>query len=269
MPPDKKVNNDIYRQMGHAWRDDDVGAFSSIRFTVNPVRFGYFHRVLGQERMLERGKRKVLDVGCGGGFLAEELARAEFDVTGVDPASETIETARAHAAMSKLNVEYCVGSGEQLPFPEASFDHVTCCDVLEHVDDVDDVDRVIGEIARVLKPDGLFFYDTVNRTLRSKLVVIKIMQDWSSTAIASVSNGHVWEKFIKPAELVASLKRHGLDPREMRGISPRGNPIGAWLNLRRRARGQIGFEELGRRLGLHESGELSISYMGYAVRRAG
>jgi len=95
------------------------------------------------------------------------------------------------------------------------------------------------------------------------------MQDWPSTAIASVPNGHVWEKFIKPAELVKSLERHRLDQREMRGIWPRGNPIGAWLNLRRRARGHINFKELGRRLGLHESGDLSISYMGYAARRAG
>jgi len=266
MQSDKKVNNDIYRHMGHAWWDDDVGAFSSIRFMVNPVRFGYFQRVLDQERMLELGKRKLLDVGCGGGLLAEEFARAGFEVTGIDPAPETIETARAHASTSKLNIEYRIGCGEQLPFPDASFDHVACCDVLEHVDDVD---RVIGEIARVLRPDGLFFYDTVNRTLRSKIVVIKIGQDWPSTAIASVSNGHVWEKFIKPAELVKSLKRHSLDQLDMRGISPRGNLIGAWLNLRRRARGHFGFEELGRRLGLHESGDLSISYMGYAARRAG
>ena len=266
MQSDRKVNNDIYRHMGHAWWDEDVGAFSSIRFTVNPVRFGYFRRVLDQERMIERGKRKLLDVGCGGGLLSEELARVGFEVTGIDPAPETIETARAHAATSKLDIEYRIGSGEQLPFPDASFDHVACCDVLEHVDDVD---RVIGEIARVLRPDGLFFYDTVNRTFRSKIVVIKVMQDWPSTAIASVSNGHVWEKFIKPAELVKSLERHRLDQREMRGISPRGNPIGAWLNLRRRARGQIDFKELGRRLGLHDSDDLSISYMGYAARRAG
>jgi 2-polyprenyl-6-hydroxyphenyl methylase/3-demethylubiquinone-9 3-methyltransferase len=128
---------------------------------------------------------------------------------------------------------------------------------------------VIGEIARVLRPDSLVFYDTVNRTFRSKIVVIKVMQDWPSTAITSVPNGHVWEKFIKPAALVKSLERHRLDPREIRGISPRGNPIGAWQSLRRRARGQIDFKELGRRLGLHESGNLSISYMGYAARRAG
>lgn len=149
MQANRKVNNDIYRNMGHAWWDDSAGAFSSIRFTVNPVRFGYFRRVLNQERMLECGKRKFLDVGCGGGYLAEEFARAGFEVTGVDPAPETIETARSHASTSKLNIDYRIGSGEQLPFADESFDHVACCDVLEHVDDVD---RVIGEIARVLRP---------------------------------------------------------------------------------------------------------------------
>lgn len=266
MQSDEKVNNDIYRHMGHAWWDDDVGEFSSIRFTVNPVRFGYFQHVLNQERMLERGKRKLLDVGCGGGILAEEFARAGFEVTGIDPAPEAIETARAHASTSKLNIEYRVGFGERLPFPDGSFDHLACCNVLEHVDDVD---RVIGEIARVLRSDGLFFYDTANRTFLSKFVVIKVMQDWPSTAIASVSNGHVWDKFIKPSELVTLLHRHGLDQRELRGISPRSNPIATWLNLRRRAKGRLTFSELGRRLGLHESRDLSISYMGYAARRVG
>ena len=121
----------------------------------------------------------------------------------------------------------------------------------------------------MLRPNGLFFYDTVNRTFLSKIVVIKVMQDWPSTSIASVPNGHVFEKFIKPEELVKVLECHGLDQREMRGISLRSNPISAWLNLRRRARGEITFKELGRRIGLHESGDLSISYMGYAARKAG
>lgn len=259
-----RVNNDVYRRLGHVWWDDDVGEFSTIRFWINPVRFGYFEHVLKREKMLERGQRKLLDVGCGGGLLAEEFARAGFKVTGIDPAPETIETARAHAAASGLSIEYEIGSGEHLPFPEGSFDNVACCDVLEHVDDVN---RVIGEIARLLKPGGLFLYDTVNRTFMSKLAVIKVMQEWPSTAIAAVPNGHVWERFIKPVELVTLLDRHRLDQREMRGISTRRNPIAIWLDFRRRVKGQITFKELGRRLALHESDDLSVSYMGYGVKR--
>jgi 2-polyprenyl-6-hydroxyphenyl methylase/3-demethylubiquinone-9 3-methyltransferase len=258
-----RVNNDLYRRMGHAWWDDDVGEFSTIRFFVNPVRFRYFERVLTQERVIASGKRKLLDVGCGGGLLAEQFARLGFEVTGIDPAPETIETARAHANASGLSIEYETGSGENLPFSEESFDHVACCDVLEHVDDVD---RVISEITRVLKPGGLFLYDTINRTFMSKLAVIKVMQEWQSTAFAE-PNLHVWERFIKPAELVTLLERRGLDQREMRGISiRRRNPLATLLDFRRRVQGKITFRELGRRLDFHESGDLRVSYMGYATK---
>ena len=207
MKPDREVNNDIYRRLGHTWWDDDVGGFSTLRFWINPVRFGYFKRVIDREQAFALGRRKLLDVGCGGGLLAEEFARLGFEVTGIDPAPETIDTARAHAASSGLSIEYQTGVGEHLPFPETSFDHVACCDVLEHVDDVD---RVIGEIARVLRPGGLLFYDTINRTLTSKIAVIKVMQEWRSTAFAA-PNTHVFEKFIEPGELYA-LALPRLDP---------------------------------------------------------
>jgi 2-polyprenyl-6-hydroxyphenyl methylase / 3-demethylubiquinone-9 3-methyltransferase len=260
----RRVNNDVYRRLGHAWWDDDVGEFSTIRFFMNPVRSGYFRRILGQQRSLELGRRRLLDVGCGGGLLAEELARAGLEVTGIDPAPESVETARAHASASGLSIEYQIGSGEQLPFPDEAFDHVTCCDVLEHVEDVD---RVIGEISRVLRPGGLLFYDTINRTFISRLAVIKLMQEWPSTAFAA-PNLHVWERFITPAELAGLLEHHGLEQREMRGITPTSlNPFPLWRSLRRRAQGKITFEELGRRLAFRETGHLDSSYMGYAVRR--
>jgi 2-polyprenyl-6-hydroxyphenyl methylase / 3-demethylubiquinone-9 3-methyltransferase len=265
MKPVQKVNNDVYRRLGHAWWDDDVGEFSTLRFWMNPVRFGYFQRVFEREKVLGRGQRRLLDVGCGGGVLAEEFARAGFEVTGIDPAPETIQTAREHAATSELCIEYQTGAGEHLPFREGSFDHVACCDVLEHVDDVD---RVIGEIARVLRPGGLFFYDTINRTIISKLAIIKVMQEWRSTAFAE-PNSHVWEKFIKPAELIALFERHGLEPLEMRGIMPRRNPIATVLDFRRRVQGKLTFKEMGRRLDFQESDHLETSYMGYASKRAG
>jgi 2-polyprenyl-6-hydroxyphenyl methylase / 3-demethylubiquinone-9 3-methyltransferase len=263
MTSDRKVNNEIYRSLGHAWWDDDVGEFSTLRFWINPVRFGYFQRVLSHHQVLDRGQCKLLDVGCGGGLLAEEFARAGFEVAGIDPAPETIATARAHAASSGLKIEYQTGSGERLPFADASFDLVACCDVLEHVDDVD---RVISEIARVTKPGGLFLYDTVNRTFVSKMVMIKVMQEWRSTAFAA-PNSHVWEKFIKPEELAYLFRRHGLEQREARGIVPRLNPIATLFEFRRRVQGKVTFKELGRRLDFQESDHLEGSYMGYAMRQ--
>lgn len=262
--PKPPVNNEMYRRLGHAWWDDEVGEFCTIRFFMNPVRFGYFERLLTDARALDRGQRRVLDVGCGGGLLAEELARNGFEVTGIDPAPESIETARAHASASGLAIEYEIGTGESLPFPDGQFDHVTCCDVLEHVDDVD---AVIGEIARVLRPGGRFFYDTINRTFVSKLVVIKLMQEWRSTAFFDEPNLHVWERFIKPTELSALLLAHGLEPRDMCGIAPRSrNPFSLWRDFRRRARGKLSFAELGRRLDFQETRHLDGSYMGYAIK---
>jgi 2-polyprenyl-6-hydroxyphenyl methylase / 3-demethylubiquinone-9 3-methyltransferase len=258
------VNNDLYRQLGHAWWDDNVGEFSTLRFFVNPVRFGYFKRILDRERGPAQSGLALLDVGCGGGILAEDFARAGLRVTGVDPAPESIQTAQAHALASGLSIEYRTGSGEQLPLADAAFDLVACCDVLEHVDDVD---RVVGEVARVLKPGGLFFFDTVNRTFVSKIAMIKVMQEWRSTAFVG-PNCHVWERFIKPAELRQALARHGLEQRDVRGITSHCSPLAVWLNCRRRAKGQISFRELGQRLAFCEGDDLDVSYMGYAQRLA-
>ena len=92
--------------------------------------------------------------------------------------------------------------------------------MLEHVDDLD---TVIAETARVLKPGGVYLFDTINRTVLSKLVVIKLFQEWKYTRFVT-TNLHDWQMFITPAELRAALVRNGLDSREIVGINPSGNP---------------------------------------------
>ena len=94
-------------------------------------------------------------------MLAEQFAELGCQVTGIDPSEPSLTTARKHAELMGLNIAYQVGTGEHIPFADASFDIVTCCDVLEHVNDVT---RVLPEISRVLVADGIFFYDTINRT---------------------------------------------------------------------------------------------------------
>lgn len=260
------VDNDLYRRMGHAWWDDDAGPYSTIRFFINPPRANYFARVLRQEGLLGKPGATLLDVGCGGGLLTEEFARMGLRVTGVDPAPESVATARTHAAEAGLDIDYRVGCGEALPFVDGTFDAVACCDVLEHVDEPADV---IAEMARVLKPGGLLLYDTVNRTLRSWFAVIKLMQDWPSTTIFDAGvpvQAHVWDKFLKPAEVAALLRRHNLEPREQRGIATSRNPLACWLGLRQRAKGLLTFQELGKKLDFRESDDLSVSYMGFAVK---
>jgi 2-polyprenyl-6-hydroxyphenyl methylase/3-demethylubiquinone-9 3-methyltransferase len=177
----------------------------------------------------------VLDIGCGGGLLAEEFARLGCIVMGVDPSEESLVAARAHAADQGLAIGYQCALGEALPFGDASFDVVYCCDVLEHVDDVP---QVIAETARVLRPGGTYLYDTINRTLRSRLIVIESLQEWQWTALMPPGL-HDWKLFIRPAELQRELVRHGLVPGGLTGLKPRANPLRLVRALRRRQRGLL------------------------------
>jgi 2-polyprenyl-6-hydroxyphenyl methylase/3-demethylubiquinone-9 3-methyltransferase len=257
------IDNAIYDRIPAAWWSED-SFMALLRNAVNPPRFAYFRAALVQRFGPATPSLSVLDVGCGGGLLTERFAAIGCVVTGVDRSLPTLVAAREHAHAVGLPICYQQGDGQALPFEAARFDVVCCCDVLEHVDDVD---SVVGEIARVLKPGGIFFFDTINRTWRSKLLAIKLAQDWPPTRIVP-RNVHVWEKFIRPAELGALLLRHGLSAHEFAGLSPANNPARllaslVWLKL-----GRIGFGELGRQLVLAKSKDLSLSYMGFAARSA-
>ena len=178
------------------------------------------------------------------------------------PFRTPLQVAREHARNGGLNIRYLSGRGEALPFEDRSFDLVCCCDVFEHVEDLD---AVLREIGRVLKPGGVLLFDTINRTLRSKLVAIKLAQDWPPTRFIP-ADVHVWEKFIRPQELQERMQNQKLVGCEFAGLSPRLNPFGLLLALWRTKLGRMPFAELGRRLRLRESRDLSISYMGFAVR---
>jgi len=254
------VNNAIYETHGHRWWDENATFdFTSLRYCVNPVRYGYFSRVLGRH---PAPRNRVLDLGCGGGFLSESFASDGFVVSGIDPAAASIRAAASHAAAAGLLIDYRVGRGESLPFPHGAFDVVACCDVLEHVDDVG---QVLSEASRTLAPGGVFLFDTVNRTWRSRFALITVWQDWGLGGLRE-PNVHVWEKFITPAELSGQLGARGLHLVEMRGISPRNPFAMAWAFYGVR-RGRVRNEALAPALGLHESSDLGVSYMGMALRR--
>ncbi len=257
------INNAVYERKGHAWWDENEdGSLISLRYLSNPVKFGYIQAVISDRWSARAVKPSLLDVGCGGGYLTEELARSGLSVTGIDPSPATIHTAREHARQTGLDIDYLEGRGEALPFASARFDCVCCCDVLEHVADPE---LIVAEIARVLKPGGLFFYDTINLTFISRLVMIKIMQEWKGTAFLE-PHIHLWHMFIKPRELIAMLAAHGLVNQDLKGLGPGPNFIAHYFNLRRRARGRIGWAELGRRLGLRINTNLAMTYVGYALK---
>ncbi len=151
------IDNTIYDRLAETWWQEDSPLYL-LRTAVNPARFGYFRSVLGRTLGLDCADRRTLDVGCGGGLLAEEFAHLGCHVTGIDPSGPSVAAARAHAAAAAVNVAYCVAAGEALPFRDASFEIVYCCDVLEHVGDVE---RVVAESARVLRPGGVYLYDAI------------------------------------------------------------------------------------------------------------
>lgn len=257
------VDNTIYDRLADQWWHDDA-LLTCLRTGFNPARMGFMRRVLVDIHGIDPTGTAVLDVGCGGGLLAEEFARLGCQVTGVDPSSPSIEAARRHATQSGLEIDYQVASGERLPLPDASFDAVYCCDVLEHVDDLE---LVIAETARVLRPGGLYLFDTINRTFRSWLIAIKLFQEWESTRFME-PHLHAWRMFIKPRELTRILRKHHLQQRQFVGLSTSLGPVKAIRQLRRRRKGELGFAELAQTLAMRESRDMSVSYAGYAVKPA-
>lgn len=254
------VDNEVYNQLYDTWWDENT-VLGSIRTGLNPARFGYFKQILLEKLHLDPQGKKTLDVGCGGGLLAEEFARLGCAVTGIDPSELSLETARRHARESGLRINYQLGSGERLPFDDNSFDLVYCCDVLEHVQDLE---RVVSEIARVLKKDGVFLYDTINRTFPSKLVMIKLFQEWPMTSFMP-PRLHDWKMFITPDELRALMQRQGLELKAVQGLKPGPHPLILIALLSQRKRGKLSHAEFGKRVQFQQSKDISILYAGYAI----
>lgn len=256
-----RPDNELYNQFGDTWWDEDQ-TLNILLTWFGPARFKYFQQMLAQEQKESPKQLQLLDVGCGGGLLSEDFARLGYQVTGIDPSEPSVATARKHAQQEGLSIDYRVGVGEYIPFPDNSFDIITCCDVIEHVDSVS---QTLQEIARVLRPGGIMLYDTLNRTWLSWLVYIKIAQDWKMTRLAT-ADFHEWKRFVKPSELLAFMQSVHLQNRGLTGLKPRISPaiIGPFLRYKR---GALSLKDLGKRVDFHESPDLSVSYMGYAVKQ--
>lgn len=256
----EKINNTLYDSQLLKWWDKD-SPFNLIETVLNPVRINYFKRILNEIK-LEPSFHKALEVGCGGGILSESIAGMGFITTGIDPSERSLYCAREHSIMEGLSITYVTGRGEELPFQDNSFEAVFCCDVLEHVRDVP---KVISEIERVLKKGGIFFYDTMNRTFLSRIVVIKILQEWKYFALLP-DDLHVWKMFIKPKEIKKLLFSKGLNWMEHRGIVTKGFDLSILTNLHKRASGKLSCEGFSKKCRLTEGRFLQVSYMGYAKK---
>ncbi len=199
----------IYDDVADQWWSDDIRWVRTLKNLV-PARLAWF------DRHIDWSDKVVLDLGCAGGFMAEALEDRGARVTGIDPAEQAIAAARAHAQAAGRSIRYAVGMGEALPYADSEFDAVVCVDVLEHVSDLN---RVLAEVARMLRPRGLFLFDTINRTLLSRLATITLAED----ILRLLPRGtHDPALYIKPVELRAGLMNVGLVPGSFTGLGPRG-----------------------------------------------
>ena len=255
------INNHMYNEFANSWWDEN-GTLHLLKVMVNPWRVPYFADALKEHFDGSLTNVRLLDIGCGGGVLAEEFARIGCRVTGIDVSDESLAVARAHALASGLSIDYRSGSATQLPFNGSSFEVVSCCDVLEHIPEWE---QVITEVGRVLTSNGLFLFDTINRTPKSKSTFIFGLQDFSFTKLFP-KDAHIWEMFITPKELTNVLEKNAMIVTGMSGGVIAGTPLSTLREVRRHKRGKISVAELGRRLELKLDPDLSLNYLGYAQK---
>ena len=191
---------------------DKGGEFRPLH-QINPLRVGFI-----KERSSLEGK-KVLDVGCGGGILAEALNELGANVTGIDASENTIGVAKTHSKSIGSDVKYIQNTIEEFAssHPDERFDVITCLEMLEHVPSPNEI---IKSCSNLLKEDGNIFFSTINRNPRSYLFAV-IGAEYILNLLPKGT--HDYEKFIKPSELAKWIRDAGLNSKETIGLSY--NPI--------------------------------------------
>jgi 2-polyprenyl-6-hydroxyphenyl methylase/3-demethylubiquinone-9 3-methyltransferase len=207
------VNNSFYDGLGDRWYsayDDPVALLRAESACRAPWVAGEIRKRFGEHG--EGRPARVLDVGCGAGFLTNELARQGHRVTGVDAAPGTLATAERHD--TTRSVRYTVADALRLPFDDGSFDVVCAMDFLEHVEQPA---AVIAEVARVLAPGGQFFFHTFNRNVLAWLIVIKGVEWFVKNTPRDM---HVLRLFLTPREVSAMCEENRLKVQVVRGLRP-------------------------------------------------
>ncbi len=201
----KKNDLEFYDLSASTWWQEDAKIYAL--YHLNKPRFDFFDRYVSNWQGL-----KALDVGCGGGFSCEFMANRGVRASGIDQSMKCIIQAQEHAASSGLEIDYKRGFAEELPYNGNTFDVVICVDVLEHVANLN---KAISEIYRVLKPHGLFLFDTINRNIKSRLVMIWLLEN----ILQEIPRGiHDWQKFIKPEEITNLMYKTGFINIEIKGF---------------------------------------------------
>ena len=193
----------------------------------NPIRIKYIKDNLVNDFNLKNKKKpldglNILDIGCGGGLLAEPIARLGAKVTGIDPLKKNIEIAKHHLRKTKLNIKYYNFSPEKFK-SKNKFDVVLNMEIVEHVENVD---FFIKQSSKFLKKSGIMFIATLNQTLKSYLFAIigaEYILNWLPIGT------HDWEKFVKPSCLTNICKKNSLNLEKLDGM--KFNPISNKWNI--------------------------------------
>jgi 2-polyprenyl-6-hydroxyphenyl methylase/3-demethylubiquinone-9 3-methyltransferase len=212
-----------FTAMAEEWWNP-AGKFAPLH-KFNPVRLGFIRETADSHFGRDPRSLKpfdgltLLDIGCGGGLLSEPMARLGFTVTGVDPSSKNIATARAHAGLSGLVIDYREGAAEELVSEGANFDVVLNMEVVEHVADLR---AYLKACTKLVRPGGFMIVATLNKTLKS-LALAKIGAEYVLRWLPPGT--HDWNRFVAPAELRRMLEESGLNPLKTQGVE--FNPL-AW-----------------------------------------
>ncbi|MFO1083913.1 MAG: bifunctional 2-polyprenyl-6-hydroxyphenol methylase/3-demethylubiquinol 3-O-methyltransferase UbiG [Reyranellaceae bacterium] len=203
------------RIAGEWW--DPAGKFAPLH-RLNPVRIGYI-----RDRAARHWRRdalsgtplaglSVVDIGCGGGLLSEPMRRLGAAVTGIDAAADNIAIAALHAERQGLAIDYRQSTAEALASTGARFDIVLALEIVEHVADAE---LFLRSCSRLMKPGGLLFLSTLNRTAKAWALAIA----GAEYVLGWLPRGtHDWRKFLKPSEVARGLRGNGLDVREIVGV---------------------------------------------------
>ncbi|WAW09350.1 bifunctional 2-polyprenyl-6-hydroxyphenol methylase/3-demethylubiquinol 3-O-methyltransferase UbiG [Oxalobacter vibrioformis] len=195
-----------FNALAGKWWDTN-GAFRFLH-ALNPLRLQWI------ESLSPLREKQVLDIGCGGGILSEAMARCGAIVTGIDMAGEAIRAAEAHRAQSGLSIDYRLMSAETLAGEEpGKYDIVTCLEMLEHVPDPV---SIISAAARLVKPEGMVYFATLNRNLKSFIYAIA----GAEYILGLLPKGtHQHARFLTPAELSRHVRNTGMEVTAITGIS--------------------------------------------------
>ncbi len=218
-----------YERLAHTWWNDK-GPFWPLH-RLNSLRAGYIQEQLHSHFGHDQGADKplngirMLDIGCGGGLLSEAMARLGARVQGIDVTEKNITVARLHAESRGVDINYRLMTAEDLAEQGIQFDAVLNMEVVEHVADLPGFLRAC---CRLIRPGGIMFVATINRTFLSWLFAIvgaEYILRWLPKGT------HQWRRFPKPKELEALLAEHGLRVTAFRGV--RVNPITRRFSLSR------------------------------------